>query len=80
MRVILYDRGLPKGKQLFADIQAVCQRLQIDFDPEYSKDLNRVYAQGIQGNTVLMIDGQVAFVDKYPKRGELEKIIGDYVK
>ena len=42
MRIQLYDRGLPPGKKLFADIQTLCQRLQIDYDPEYSKDMNRV--------------------------------------
>lgn len=80
MRVQIYDRGLPKGKQLFENIKVVCKRLQIDYDPEYSKDMSRVYAQGLQGNTILLIDSEVVFVDKYPDIRELEKIIGDYLK
>ena len=34
MRIQLYDRGLPKGQKLFSDLETVCQRLQIDYDPE----------------------------------------------
>ncbi|MCL4384352.1 thioredoxin family protein [Patescibacteria group bacterium] len=80
MRLQLYDRGTPQGKKLFADLETVCRRLQIDFDPEYIKDMSRVYAQGIQGRTVLMIDGDVVFVDRYPDIRELENIISDYLK
>lgn len=63
---------------MFADIEVICQRLQIDYDPEYITDMSRVYSQGIQGKTVLMIDREVALVDKYPSISELEKIISDY--
>lgn len=80
MRIQLYDRGLPLGKKLFSDIEAVCKRLQIDFDPEYIKDMNRVYSMGYQGNTILLINGEVAFIDKYPSSKELENIISDYLK
>lgn len=80
MRIQLFDRGLPKGKKLFADLQTVCDRLQIDNDPEYSKDLNKIYARGYQGDTILLIDGEVALVDKYPSVKELESIVSDYIK
>jgi hypothetical protein len=80
MRIQLFDRGLPQGKKLFSDLETVCHRLQIDYDPEYIKDMSRVYSMGIQGNTVLLIDGQIAFVDKYPNPKELENIISDYSK
>jgi len=80
MRIQLYDRGLPPGKQLFANIQSLCQRLQIDYDPEYSKDMTRVYAMGLQGNTILLIDGEVALIDKYPSIKELENILNDFRK
>ena len=80
MRIQLFDRGLPQGKKLFADLEAVCKRLQIDYDPEYIKDMSRVYSMGIQGNTILLIDGEVAFVDKYPNPKELENIISDFIK
>lgn len=79
MRIQLYDRGLPQGKKLFSDIEAVCKRLQIDFDPEYIKDMNRVYSMGYQGNTILLINGEVAFIDKYPAAKELESVITDYL-
>lgn len=80
MRIQLYDRGLPPGKKLFADLDAVCQRLQLDCSPEYFKDMNRVYSMGYQGNTVLLINGEVAFIDKYPGQKELENIISDFIK
>lgn len=80
MRIQLFDRGLPPGKKLFTDLQAVCQKLQVDNDPEYSKDMTRVYAMGYQGNTVLIIDGEVALIDKYPNAKELENIVSDYLK
>ena len=80
MRIQLYDRGLPPGKQLFANLQELCKRLQIDYDPEYSKDMSRVYSMGLQGNTILLIDGEVALIDKYPSVKELENIINDFRK
>ncbi len=80
MRIQLYDRGLLQGKKLFTDIEAVCKRLQIDYDPEYIKDMNRPYSMGLQGNTILLINNEVAFIDKYPNPKELENIISDYIK
>lgn len=79
MRIQLFDRGSPKGKQLFADLETLCKRLQIDYDPEYIKDMSKVYSRGVQGNTVLLIDNEVVFVDKYPNIRELETIISEYV-
>jgi len=79
MRIQLFDRGSPKGKQLFADLENICRRLQIDYDPEYIKDMSKVISMGVQGNTVLLINGEVAFVDKYPNIKELETIISEYV-
>jgi hypothetical protein len=78
MRIQLFDRGSPKGKQLFADLENLCRRLQIDFDPEYIKDMSKIYSRGVQGNTVLLIDNEVVFVDKYPNPKELETIISEY--
>lgn len=80
MRIQLYDRGSPKGKKLFTDLETVCQRLQIDYDPEYIRDMNRPYSMGLQGNTILLINGEVAFIDRYPNSKELENIISDYLK
>lgn len=80
MRIQLYDRGLPPGKQLFSNLQSLCQRLQIDYDPEYIKDMSRVYSMGLQGNTVLLIDGEVVLIDKYPSIKELENILNDFRK
>jgi len=80
MRIQLFDRGTPKGKELFANLETLCRRLQVDYDPEYIKDMTRVYNQGIRGNTILMIDNEVAFVDKYPSSRELEIILQDYLK
>ncbi len=80
MRIQLFDRGTPKGKQLFANIETVCERMQIDYDPEFIKDMNRVYSMGVQGTTILLIDGEIALVDKYPTVRELETLISDYLK
>ena len=80
MRIQLYDRGSPQGKKLFADIESICQRLQIDNDPEYNRDMNRVYSMGYQGSTILLVDGEVVLIDKYPSSKELEGIISDFVK
>jgi len=80
MRIQLFDRGSPQGKQLFANIEMLCKRLQVDYDPEYIQDMNRPYSMGIQGKTILMIDNEVALVDKFPSTKELETIISDYLK
>lgn len=80
MKIQLFDRGSPQGKQLFSNLEIACQRLQIDFDPEYVKDMSRVINMGLQGNTILLIDNEVAFMDKYPSIKELEIIISDFQK
>lgn len=79
MHIQLFDRGLPPGKKLFADLDELCHRLQLD-DPEYSHDMSRVYARGLQGNTVLLIDNEVVLIDQYPDKSELEAILSDYLK
>ncbi|MFA6184812.1 MAG: thioredoxin family protein [Candidatus Shapirobacteria bacterium] len=78
MRIQLFDRGTPQGKQLFSNLETVCQKLQIDYDPEYIKDMSRVINMGLQGKTILLIDGEVAFMDKYPSVKELETIISEF--
>jgi len=80
MRIQLFDRGSPQGKKLFADIENLCKRLQVDYDPEFITDMNRPYSMGVQGKTVLMIDGEIALVDRYPSPKDLETIIVDYMK
>jgi len=80
MKIQLYDRGLPQGQQLFANLEKVCQKLQIDYDPEYIRDISKMIARGIQGSTVLLIDNEVVFVDQYPNSQELENIISDYIR
>lgn len=78
MRIQLYDRGTPQGKKLFSDLENVCRRLQIDYDPEYIYDMSRVYSMGLQGKTILLVDGEVALVDKYPNLKELENLIAEF--
>ncbi len=78
MRIQLYDRGTPQGKKLFSDLENVCHRLQIDYDPEFIHDMSRVYSMGLQGKTILLIDGEVALVDKYPNSKELENLIAEF--
>jgi len=79
MRIQLFDRGSPQGKKLFSDLETLCKRFQIDYDPEYVQDMSRVYSMGVQGKTILLIDGEVVFVDKYPNIKELETIISEYL-
>ena len=80
MKIQLYDKGSPKGKQLFSNLETTCHNMQIDYDPEYIKDMSKVISMGLQGNTILLIDGEVAFMDKYPSVRELEVIISDFQK
>jgi hypothetical protein len=80
MRIQLFDRGTPKGKQLFSNVEEVCKRLQIDYDPEYVKDMSRVFSMGLQGTSILLIDNEVALIDKYPSVKELETVISDFQK
>jgi len=42
--------------------------------------MSRVYSMGLQGNTVLLIDGEVVLIDKYPSIKELENILNDFRK
>ena len=80
MKIQLYDRGSPQGKKLFEEIENLCKRLSIDYDPEFITDMHRPYSMGIQGKTVMLIDGEVALIDKYPSQKELETIIVEYLK
>lgn len=79
MRIQLYDRGSPQGKKLFSDLETICKRLQIDYDPEYVQDMGRVINMGLRGETILLIDNEVAFIDKYPNLKELEIIVSEYL-
>lgn len=79
MRIQLYDRGTSSGKQLFSRLETVCKTLQIDYDPEYIKDMSRLYSQGIQGNTILLVNGETILIDKYPSESELTNILQDYL-
>ncbi len=79
MRIQLFDRGSPRGQKLFANLEIICRRLQIDYDPEYIKDMSRVYSLGVQGSTILLINNEVVLVDKDPSLQELETIISDYL-
>jgi hypothetical protein len=79
MQIQLFDRGSPQGKKLFSDIETICKRLQIDYDPEYIQDMSRVYSMGIQGKTILLINREVVLVDKYPNVNELESLIQEYL-
>jgi hypothetical protein len=80
MKIQLFDRGTPQGKQLFSNLETVCQKLQIDYDPEYIKDMSKVINMGLQGKTILLIDNEVAFMDKYPSIKELEVVVSDFQK
>jgi hypothetical protein len=79
MRIQLYDRGTPKGKKLFNDIEKVCQSLQVFDDPEYIKDMNRPYSMGLQGETILLINGEPILIDRFPSLKELENIIQEFI-
>ncbi|MFA6518970.1 MAG: hypothetical protein WCV93_04985 [Candidatus Shapirobacteria bacterium] len=80
MKIQLFDRGTPQGKKLFSDLETVCKRLQIDWQPEFVHDMTRVYSMGVQCKTALMIDNEIAFVDKYPSLRDLETIVSDYIE
>jgi len=79
MRIQLYNRGTAQGKKLLSDLDEVCHRLQLDFDPEFINDMGKVYSRGLTGDTILLINNEVALIDKYPDQKELEAIIQDYL-
>jgi len=79
MKIQLFDRGSPQGKKLFSDIESLCQRYQIDYDPEYIQDMSQVYNRGLQGKTILLINNEVVSIDKYPNLKELDEIISDFL-
>ena len=78
MRIQLYDRGSPQGKKLLNQLDEICSRLQLDCTPEPIADMNRVYSMGVQGKTILVINGEVALVDRFPDIKELEALLDDY--
>lgn len=80
MQIQLYDRGSPQGKSLFGMIEEICDRYQIDDDPEYFHDMKKIIDMGLQAKTVLMIDREIILVDKYPTKKELEDIMSDYLR
>ena len=75
MYIQFYDRGTPAGKMFFSKLEEACTRLQIDDRPEYITDMYKVINQGIQAKSVLMIDNQPVFIDKFPSQSELEAIL-----
>lgn len=79
LKIQLFDRGTPAGKKLFSQLEEICQRLQLDTSPDYITDMYKVIEQGIQANTVLMINYEPVLVDKFPGTSELEAIISEFV-
>ncbi len=79
MLIQFYDRGSPQGKKFFATLDHLCQRLQVDRDPEYIQDLSRPISLGIQGKSILLINNEVAMVDKFPSDSELETLLQEYL-
>jgi len=75
MYIQFYDRGTPEGKKFFARLEESCTRLQLEDRPEYIKDMYRLINQGIQAKSVLMINRQPVFIDKFPSQTELEAIL-----
>lgn len=75
MKIQYFDRGTPQGKKLFANLDLICRKLQIDLPPEYIHDMSRVYAMGVQCKSALVINNEVAFVDRYPSPRDLETIV-----
>ena len=78
MYIQFYDRGTPAGKTFFTSLEETCTRLQIEDRPEYITDMYRVINQGIQAKSVLMIDNQPVFIDKFPSQSELEAILTEH--
>lgn len=78
MYIQFYDRGTPAGKVFFAKLEETCSRLQIEDRPEYITDMYRVINQGIQAKSVLMINNQPIFIDKFPSQSELEAILTEH--
>ena len=79
LKIQLFDRGSPQGKKFFAQLEEVCQRLQLDISPDYITDMYKVIEQGIQAKTVLMINHQPVLIDKFPNSSELEAIISEFI-
>lgn len=80
MKIVFYCKGSPKDQAFFQDIVNLAKRMQIYEQPEFSKNLAKYYQQGIRGNSILTINNQVVLVDQYPRAGELEAILSDYLK
>lgn len=78
MYIQFYDRGTPQGKKFFKTLEESCTRLQLEDRPEYITDMYRVINQGIQAKSVLMIDSEPVFIDKFPSQTELEAILTDH--
>ncbi len=79
LKIQLFDRGTPRGKKLFADLEEVCSRLQLDTSPDYVTDMYKVIEAGLEAKTVLMINHQPVLIDKFPNQTELEAILGDFI-
>jgi len=75
MYIQFYDRGTPEGKKFFERLEQTCSRLQLEDRPEYITDMYRVINQGIQAKSVLMINQEPVFINKFPSQAELEAIL-----
>ena len=42
-KIQLFDRGTPEGKKLWERLERVCQRLQIEYSPELTNKMEKVY-------------------------------------
>jgi len=80
MKIILYDKGTPNGKKLYQMLDEATERLGIYDQAVMSKDMSKIYNQGVVGSTILTINNEVVLVDRLPTKSELEDILNDFIK
>ena len=67
--------GCPKCKRLANTVDAVADAMNIEYQIEKVKDINKIMAFGVMITPALVVDGQVKVTGKVPSEDEIKKML-----
>ncbi len=75
MKIKVLGTGCVSCKKLFDDVEEVIKELGISADLEKVEDLQQIIKYGIMSVPALIVDEEVKFFGKVPKKEDLKKYL-----
>jgi len=75
MKIQILGTGCAKCENLARVAEAAAQELQLDYEIEKVKELNKIMAFGVMVTPALAIDGEVKTAGKIPDVNDIKKML-----